>query len=108
MTKNRLKNKISNLFYDFSLIGLGFLIIFLIVLLKSKTSSDFWSSPLLLIYTIFITSFELSRLINFKEYSHEEISNIWVELKDLIIIKTKRYWRGWFKNFLFYWIEKYN
>lgn len=69
MTKNRLKNKISNLFYDFSLIGLGFLIIFLIVLLKSKTSSDFWSSPLLLIYTIFITSFELSRLISAAMYS---------------------------------------
>ncbi len=68
MIKNSFKNKISNLSYHLFLIVLGFFIIFLIVLLKSKTSSDFWSSPLLLIYTIFITSFELSRLISAAMY----------------------------------------
>ncbi len=33
-----------------------------IVLVKSKTATEFWSSPLLYFYTIFVTTFQLSRL----------------------------------------------
>ena len=37
--------------------------IFFLIFLKAKTISDFFSDPLLFSYTIFVTTFEISRLL---------------------------------------------
>lgn len=49
-------------FYKFILISLGAIILFLIIVLKSQGATAFWSEPLLVFYTVFVTTFELSRL----------------------------------------------
>lgn len=69
------RNILSRFFYHFSLITLGFITLFFIVLLKSKTATEFWTDPLVLIYTLFVTSFELSRLAGamFYKYSYSKI-----------------------------------
>lgn len=61
--------------YKLFLFSLGGATLFLIVLIKSKTAADFWSDPLLLFYTIFVTTFELSRLVGamFYKYSASKI-----------------------------------
>src|SRR5258708_4432780 len=46
------------------LIILAGFIIFLIILVKSRSAADFFSNPLALSYTIFITTFQLSRLLS--------------------------------------------
>lgn len=56
--------------YRFSLIILGFIVLFFIVLVKSKTATEFWSDPWLLVYTVFVTSFELSRLAGAMLYKY--------------------------------------
>ncbi len=43
----------------------------------------------------------------FRDKQHE-ITNKINELRDVLIIRVKRYWRPWHKNFIYYWIEKYN
>jgi hyaluronan synthase len=53
----------SSLSYKFFLIIQGLLILILIVWLKSTSAADFYKDPLLLAYTLFITTFELSRLV---------------------------------------------
>jgi hyaluronan synthase len=65
----------SRISYSFCLIILGFITLFFIVVVKSKSASEFWSDPLLLIYTIFVTSFELSRLAGamLYRYSYSKI-----------------------------------
>lgn len=50
--------------YKFTLLFLGWIVIFLILLVKSETASSALSHPVLLIYTIFVTSFQLSRVIS--------------------------------------------
>ncbi len=62
-TSNISRSKLSDFSYRLFLFLMGGVILFCIILLKSKTASEFWSDPLLLIYTIFVTSFEISRLI---------------------------------------------
>lgn len=57
----------------------GLFLIFLIILTKSKTISHFDTSPLVLIYTIFVTTFELSRLVGAIFYNntiHNKIGNV--------------------------------
>lgn len=56
--------------YRFSLTIIGFIVLFFIILLKSKTASEFWADPVLLVYTIFVTSFELSRLTGAMLYKY--------------------------------------
>lgn len=56
--------------YRFSLIIIGFIVLFFIVLLKSKTATEFWADPWLLVYTVFVTSFELSRLAGAMLYKY--------------------------------------
>lgn len=66
---------------DVSYYGLMFvlvgLILFFILLVKSRTAVNFLSDPILLFYTIIVTSFELSRLISalFYRYSYAQILN---------------------------------
>lgn len=50
-------------FYRLSLFSLGLFVFGFIVLLKAKTATEFYKEPFLLIYTVFVTSFELSRLM---------------------------------------------
>ncbi len=53
-----------SLFYKSSIIISGIAFIFFIILFKSKTTSDFSLDPTLFSYAIFITTFELSRLVS--------------------------------------------
>lgn len=46
------------------LVALAGVVFFLIVLVKSRTAAEFFSDPLLLFYTIFITTFQLSRMVS--------------------------------------------
>lgn len=65
----------SNLSYRFGLIIIGFILLFFIILLKSKTAAAFWEDPWVLVYTVFVTSFELSRLAGamLYKYSYSKI-----------------------------------
>ena len=51
------------LFYQISILAFGTLLIFLLILLKSKTQADFQIEPYLFSYAIFVTSFQLFRII---------------------------------------------
>ncbi len=64
--------------FRFFLILLGFLILCVILWLKSSTASDFYNDPILLIYTVLVTTFELSRLIaaTFYRHTHREILRV--------------------------------
>ena len=61
---------ISNLIYQLFLLLLGIIALLLIVSIKSKTSSDFLGDPLLFFYTIFVTTFQLSRVVGAMFYKH--------------------------------------
>lgn len=50
-------------FYKLSLIIFGIITLSLIIIIKAKAGSIYETSPVLLLYTIFVTSFELSRLL---------------------------------------------
>lgn len=52
-----------NFFYHLGLIILGIIALALVVTVKSKAGSIYWTNPFLLLYTVFVTSFELSRLL---------------------------------------------
>lgn len=69
------KSIFSNLLYQLFLLFLGIVVLFLIILLKSKTANEFWKDPLIFIYTIFVTTFQLSRVIGaiFYKYSASKI-----------------------------------
>ncbi len=65
-------------FYNISLLFSGLLVVFLIILVKARGASDFWNDPVLLFYTLFVTSFELSRIIAamfYKNTIHNEIDS---------------------------------
>lgn len=49
--------------YRVFLLVLAGIMLYLIIDLKSKTAAHYWADPILLIYTIFVTTFELSRLV---------------------------------------------
>src|SRR3989338_3805607 len=57
---------------------LGCLTLFLILLIKSKTAVNFWDSPLIFIYTIFITTFQLFRVVGamFYRYSISKVVSL--------------------------------
>lgn len=50
--------------YSFSYILVGCIILFLIILVKSRTFEDTSGHPLILLYALFVTSFTLSRLVS--------------------------------------------
>ena len=56
--------------YRLFLILLGSTVLFFYLSIKSKIVSEFWAEPLLLLYTIFITLFQLSRLVASFFYKH--------------------------------------
>lgn len=58
------KSHLNNFGFHFGLLLLGGVLLFLILLTKSKTAADALTDPLLLFYTIFITSFQLSRVVS--------------------------------------------
>lgn len=64
------RDSFTTLTYQLFLLLLGGGLIFFIVLVKSKTASEFWSDPLLLLYTIFVTIFQLSRVLGAILYNH--------------------------------------
>lgn len=58
-----------SVFYHSFLLMLGGIVLFLIILTKSRTVAEFHASPFLLAYTIFVTTFELSRVLGAMFYS---------------------------------------
>ncbi|MBX4210729.1 glycosyltransferase [Candidatus Parcubacteria bacterium] len=64
-------------YYTFLLI-LGAVVVFLIVLVKSRTAKEFAADPLLLGYTLFVTTFELSRLVSaaFFRRSYDKVFSV--------------------------------
>lgn len=63
-------------FYKASIISLGLVFIFLIILLKSKTTVEFAVEPYFFSYAIFVTAFILSRLIAAMMYKNSYASLI--------------------------------
>ncbi len=53
-----------NILHKAGIIISGLFLVFLIILLKSKTTADFFLDPSLFSYAIFITTFEFSRIIS--------------------------------------------
>lgn len=77
----------SEVFYQLVLLLLGLLVIGLIILVKSETAYDFASQPLLFTYTIFITSFQLSRVLGAMFYK-----NVYSQITaDISVAKDKLY-----------------
>ncbi len=70
----RLKIDWRNFFYKAEIIFAGLFFIFFIMLLKSKTTADFASEPLFFSYAIFVTTFELSRIISAMFYESSLLS----------------------------------
>ncbi|MES2213656.1 MAG: glycosyltransferase [Patescibacteria group bacterium] len=57
-------------FYNAILAFLGFSLLFFIILAKAKGAAGLSSSPFLLVYTVLVTSFELSRIISAMFYNN--------------------------------------
>ena len=72
---NTLKYSDSNLMYQFFLLILGIIALFLVIVVKSKTAIAFWNSPIIFFYTIFVTTFQLSRVAGAMAYrfSHKKV-----------------------------------
>ncbi|HYD93437.1 MAG TPA: glycosyltransferase [Candidatus Paceibacterota bacterium] len=45
------------------LLGAGIVILFILALVKSEAWADFWAAPIIFVYTILVTTFELSRVL---------------------------------------------
>jgi hypothetical protein len=58
------------LFSKAGIIASGALLLFLIILLKAKTTADYSLGPLLFSYAIIVTTFELSRIISAMMYEN--------------------------------------
>jgi len=56
--------------YRFILIVIGIVLIFALALIKSSAWAHFWASPAILVYTILVTTFELSRVVGAIFYSN--------------------------------------
>lgn len=67
---SQVKTDWRSLFYQMAIIGAGALALFLIILLKSKTTADFQVEPYFFSYAIFVTTFELSRIISAMLYKN--------------------------------------
>ena len=65
-------------FFHLSMILISFIILFLIILVKSRTIGDYRTHRILIIYTVFITTFELSRIMTATLYrnSMDRISSL--------------------------------
>lgn len=72
---NYFRENFNDITYKLALICIGLIVIFLIVLIKSKTSANIDSSLIIFTYTIFIMLFELSRLVGAMFYKRS-FSNI--------------------------------
>lgn len=57
------EHRLSTGTYRFILIALGVILLFALALVKSNAWEHFWASPLVLLYTIAVTTFELSRVV---------------------------------------------
>ncbi|MEK7510962.1 MAG: glycosyltransferase, partial [Patescibacteria group bacterium] len=57
------RNRLSTASYRAILIGIGVALILAIALVKSDAWAHFWVSPVILVYTILVTTFELSRVV---------------------------------------------
>lgn len=55
---------VKNIFFKVSVFLTGALVLFFILLLKSKTTVDFHAEPYFFVYAIFVTTFELSRIVS--------------------------------------------
>lgn len=64
------KLSLKNLMYNAILLVLAIFILFLIFLIKSKTTPEFYLNPVLYSYTIFVTIFQLSRIVVSLFYKH--------------------------------------
>ncbi|MFA6552026.1 MAG: glycosyltransferase [Candidatus Paceibacterota bacterium] len=60
----------SEIVYQSFLFVMAVIVLFLIISVKAKTATDFWSDPFLLIYTIFVTTFQLSRVVGAMLYTY--------------------------------------
>lgn len=56
--------------YQSLLIFTGIVLLFILILIKSKTAVEFKNSPLIFIYSIFVTTFVFSRLVGSLFYKH--------------------------------------
>lgn len=65
-----LRFNFSEITYQLFLLFLAVSALFLIILVKTKTATEFWSDPFLFFYTIFITIFQLSRVVGAMFYKH--------------------------------------
>jgi hyaluronan synthase len=70
--------------YRIGLAFLGIVIFCLVILSKSRTASDFFRDPIVLAYTILVTSFELSRVIGAMLYDSKAHSKAIDHEDDLI------------------------
>lgn len=61
---------LKRVFFQLALILLGFAFLFFITLMKAKGTAGFGFEPLLFVYTIFVTAFQLSRLVAAMFYNH--------------------------------------
>lgn len=57
-----------SLFFNIFLVVLGAIVLFLLVVVKSKTIGNFWVDPVFFSYSIFVTVFVLSRLVSASMY----------------------------------------
>jgi hyaluronan synthase len=67
---NLWKFSVPEVLYYTTLTVVGLVLLFLIILTKSRTASSFGVEPILLAYTILVTTFELSRLVAAMFYSN--------------------------------------
>jgi hyaluronan synthase len=67
---NLWKFTVPEVLYYTTLTVVGLVLLFLIILTKSRTASSFGVEPILLAYTILVTTFELSRLVAAMFYSN--------------------------------------
>ena len=58
----------TDIFNRLLIIVLGLAILLFIIIMKSKTTADFSDAPLLYLYAIFVTTFELSRIVSAMMY----------------------------------------
>jgi hyaluronan synthase len=68
------KINLSKIFYQVGVISFGLLILFLIVLFKSKVTVEFLTEPYLFSYSVFVTVFILSRIVSAMFYENSLIS----------------------------------
>ncbi|OGI15685.1 hypothetical protein A3K63_04615 [Candidatus Micrarchaeota archaeon RBG_16_49_10] len=69
------KKTMSDLFFNLGLILAGLVLIALIIMLKAKTAIEFSVEPIVFLYTTFVTTFQLSRVVGamFHKKSMEKV-----------------------------------